>query len=166
MAKKKAFTVEQLRKFQMLALRLKDLGMHKRAISEQIAKLEQERVNVEEQIAQIEKQINDDFAELKNAEELLIPASTADEATNPTVQVKDTGYVKKETKEALLKKILSDYKRANPNTDTISYTEVKRTLDSQYNIQTKSITNFFIDLLPNYKTVGGNRNKAIVLPKG
>lgn len=32
-------------------------------------------------------------------------------------------------------------------------------------VNTRSIANFFLGILSDYKTIGGNRNKAIVLPK-
>jgi hypothetical protein len=62
-------------------------------------------------------------------------------------------------------KSLSDFKRANPAAKTISYTDVKNTLAETYKIKTRSIANFFLGILSDYETVGGNRNKAIVLPK-
>ncbi|MGB0599246.1 MAG: hypothetical protein ACPGLY_21390 [Rubripirellula sp.] len=60
---------------------------------------------------------------------------------------------------------LADYRRANPDAETVSYTEVKNTLAETCKINTRSITNFFLGSLCDYETVGGNRNKAIVLPE-
>ena len=60
---------------------------------------------------------------------------------------------------------MADYRRANPDAETVSYTEVKNALAETYKIKTRSITNFFLGILCDYETVGGNRNKAIVLPK-
>ena len=40
---------------------------------------------------------------------------------------------------------------------------VQKTLDNQYNIKTRSVSNFFNKLLPQYKKTGGNRNKCVVI---
>ena len=72
-------------------------------------------------------------------------------------------YVKEEQKKALFLKLFSDYRALNPNSTRVPFSWLKETLDNQYNIKTKTVSNFFNNILPEYQKTGGNRNRAIVI---
>ena len=67
--------------------------------------------------------------------------------------------------ELLLDKILTDFQLLNPKEKTCSFTHVKKELADKYDFKTRSISNFFHSQLENYKLIGGNRNRAIVMRK-
>ena len=161
MAKTKSFTIEQLQEFQRLSKRLKQIEGWKSEMDEQMAKLERQQRHAEEEAAEIQQRMSGEFAELGEVAELFSTSPVPDTA----LTLEETGYVTKDKKRLLFRKILADYRRANPDAETVSYTEVKNTLAETYKIKTRSITNFFLGILCDYETVGGNRNKAIVLPK-
>ena len=73
-------------------------------------------------------------------------------------------YVTEEQKKALLLKLFSDYQTLNSGATRVPFSWLKKTLDNQYNIKTRSVSNFFNKLLPQYKKTGGNRNKCVTLP--
>ena len=72
-------------------------------------------------------------------------------------------YVTEEQKKALLIKLFSDYRTLNSGATRVPFSWLKKTLDNQYNIKTRSVSNFFNKLLPQYKKTGGNRNKCVVI---
>lgn len=161
--KKKAFTVKELHEFQGMRNRLEQLGSIREEIQRQIENLRTkvDELNAEEE--ELSSKLARDFSELQNEEGLFATSET--DAASSTPLIDSTKYVKSEKKGPLLDSILRNYQQLNPKAKTISYSEVKRTLEERYGIQCRSIANFFVDQLPNYETVGGNRNKSIVLPK-
>ena len=72
-------------------------------------------------------------------------------------------YVTEEQKKTLLIKLFSDYQTLNSGATRVPFSWLKKTLDNQYNIKTRSVSNFFNKLLPQYKKTGGNRNKCVVI---
>ena len=72
-------------------------------------------------------------------------------------------YVTEEQKKALLLKLFSDYRALNPRSTRVPFSWLKKTLDNQYNIKTRSVSNFFTKLLPQYKKTGGKRNRCVVV---
>ena len=61
---------------------------------------------------------------------------------------------------------LADYRKANPDVETMSCTKLMNALAEINKINYRRITNFFLGSLCDYETVDGDRNKAIVLAKG
>ena len=162
MNEKHAFTIEQLHQFRQLSNRLRHLKMSKQEMADQIAKLEREQRQADEEAAEMEERLNGEFAELAEVADLF---STAQAVPDTILPLEETNYVTRDKKELLLVNMMRAYKRANPDANTITYTEVKKTLAETYKIKTRSIANFFLGILSDYQTVGGNRNKAIVIPK-
>lgn len=161
MSQSKSFTIEQLQEFQRLSKRLKQIEGWKAEMDEEMAKLERQQHHADEEAAEIRQRMSGEFAELGEVAELFTTSPVPDTA----LTLEETGYVTKDKKRLLFRKILADFKRANPEAETISYATVKNTLAETYKVNTRSIANFFLGILSDYKTVGGNRNKAIVLPK-
>lgn len=160
--KKKTFTVEELREFKTIRNRLTHLPNKREEIQRQIENLQAKLEELRAEEDELENRLSTDFAELQTEEGLF---STDQSGVAELPLIERTGYVKKEEKGPLLSAIIHDYQRANPKAKTVSYSYVKTTLDERFGIQCKSIANFFLEQLPDYETTGGNRNKAIVLPK-
>ena len=165
MAKQPAFTVEQLREYRGLMTRLTNATQQRMQLNLQIADLEEKEAMVDAEIEQLEALLGSKFDGLRQAEDLFTVLKNPGDEELAELEIEGTGYVKKETKEKLLRKIFADYRRANPQATAISYRDVKETLEQNYGIECRSIANFFVGMLDSYETVGGNRNKAIVLPK-
>ena len=72
-------------------------------------------------------------------------------------------YVTEEQKKALLLKLFSEYRALNPRSTQVPFSWLKKTLDNQYNIKTRSVSNFLTKLLPEYKKTGGKRNRCVVV---
>tara|TARA_B100000745_G_scaffold194066_1_gene127693 strand:+ start:218 stop:655 length:438 start_codon:yes stop_codon:yes gene_type:complete len=72
-------------------------------------------------------------------------------------------YVTEEQKKTLLIKLFSDYQTLNSGATRVPFSWLKKTLDNQYNIKTRSVSNFFNKLLSRYEKTGGNRNKCVVI---
>lgn len=161
MSQSKSFTIEQLQEFQRLSKRLTQIEGWKTEMVEQMGKLERQQRHADAEATEIQQRLSGEFAELGEVAELFSTSPVPDTA----LTLEETGYVTKDKKRLLFRKILADFKKANPEAETISYTEVKNTLAGTYKVNTRSIANFFLGILSDHKTIGGNRNKAIVLPK-
>ena len=55
---------------------------------------------------------------------------------------------------------------ANPKAKTFPFKELHQILEKDYQVETRSVTNFFKDILPKYELVGGTRTRSIVLKAG
>lgn len=160
MDEERAYTLEQIREFRRLKVRLGQIAIWQESISEQLAKLERQKRHAEEEAAAIEKRIVEEFSGLESVAELFSTSPVPDSALTPA----ETSYVTKDKKRLLLKKILQDFRTQNPKAQAVSYSHVKKELAAKYGIKTRSIANFFLGILSDYETTGGNKNKAIVLP--
>ncbi len=161
----RAFTVQQLREFRDLNTRLSNAMAQRMILNCQIAELEEKEAKIEAEIEEVTALLATDYMELSKADDLFAAGENPSDKELAEVQVEETSYVKKETKEKLLRKIFADYRKVDPKARTISYRHIKERLERDYNIECKSIANFFVGMLDRYETEGGNRNKAIVLPK-
>ena len=63
-------------------------------------------------------------------------------------------YVSKSKKEAILAKMLNDYRHLYPDQESIPFTWIKGELKERYGIQPKSISNFFVGILDKYELFG------------
>lgn len=72
-------------------------------------------------------------------------------------------FVTKHDKQRLLVKILRDFKKENPKASGMSFTAIRNVLVHRYKIETPSAGLFFRNEVKLFDTVGGNRNKEIVL---
>lgn len=158
---KQSITVESLIQFYGLRSELRGAIERAGQIAKQISDLELEKARAESEASKLKAMVSNDFGDLPgvlNGEEAIAGSLIS------SVQVEAAGYVKNGTKRRLLRQILRDYGLANPDAKTISYRTVKSVLEKDYGIQCKSIANFFVGMLDELETEGGNRNKQIVLP--
>ena len=82
------------------------------------------------------------------------------------VAIPNPKYVTADAKRELLTKILHDHRQENPEAQGMSYSAIKSVLQSRYGIETASAGLFFRNELKEWKTVGGNKNKSVVLKFG
>ena len=155
------FTIRDIEEFQKLNKRLQQLERWEQAIAEEREKLDRQEQHLVGERQDIQKKLKTTYKALSNAKSLF----STPKAENAPMEIESKHYVSANDKEMLLEKILNDYKLLNPKEKTCSFNHIKNELAQKYEIETRSISNFFVGLLSNYELVGGNRNKAIVMPK-
>lgn len=79
------------------------------------------------------------------------------------LKVYNPNYVTTNDKVKLLDKILTDYKAENPKSKSMSFSDIKNVLKNRYQVETNSAGLFFRNQIKEFETIGGNKNKAIVL---
>ena len=157
------FSAEDLRKVADLYKRKIQIENWKKEIDDKIYVLERQKLKADEELSAVLELLEGDYKELAEAAAEFADATKPTESGKPKVEIYNTGYVTNGDKEKLLKAILEDYKAENPEATHISYQQVKAVLDSRYNIQTRTIGNFFNRQLREHETTGGNKKKLIVL---
>ena len=66
-----------------------------------------------------------------------------------------------EKKKRLFPQIMSEYLAVHPKAESVPFTWIKSQLAEKYQIECRSISNFFVGILDEYELVGGNRNRAV-----
>ena len=66
-----------------------------------------------------------------------------------------------EKKKRLFPQIMSEYLAVHPKAESVPFTWIKSHLAEKYQIECRSISNFFVGILDEYELVGGNRNRAV-----
>lgn len=132
-------------------------------IAGKINTLERQRSAAEKELAAIQAILNADPDLTAIARQIIEKAVALQEAGSAQVVVKNPRYVSSDSKKKLLLGILENYRQENPDADGMSYAAIKSVLRSQYGIETASAGLFFRNELKGWKTMGGNRNKRVVL---
>ena len=152
------FTTKDLQDFVNLKNSQQELNNQVTVVEQEIVKLHNNVHTINNKIK--ENQIKlEQYKELENVKEmfnLIEPEQRIDNIR--------TNYVTEEQKKTLLLKLFSEYLALNPRSTRVPFSWLKKTLDNQYNIKTRSVSNFFTKLLPQYKLTGGNRNRCVVVP--
>ena len=123
-----------------------------------MAKLERQKVHQKEELAELQKEIKKKFAALDGQTELFSVEDQAVDRIAPQNVKKGIGL---EAKKRLLPTIIGEYLATHSGEDKIPFTWIKKQLEEKYDIKCRSISNYFIGVLDDYKLVGGNRNRAI-----
>jgi len=153
------FSIEQIEDFQKLTKRLSQLEKWDRAIADEQEKLQRQKRHLDDEKADIQKKVKTTYKALNQAKSLFSTSDVPDTA----LDIEATHYVTTSKKELLLDKILADFQLLNPKEKTCSFQHVKKELSEKYDIETRTISNFFNAQLQNFKLAGGNRNRSIVL---
>ena len=64
-------------------------------------------------------------------------------------------------KKRLLCQVMSKYLAVHPTAESVPFTWIKSHLAETYQIECRSISNFFVGILDAYELVGDNRNRAV-----
>ena len=125
--------------------------------------VEQEIIKLAKTLDSINKQMEINTTKLEQYKDLENVKGMFKFLDPARVEITRPNYVTDEQKKALLLKLFTDYQTCNPGATRVPFSWLKKTLDNQYNIKTRSVSNFFNKLLPQYKKTGGNRNKCVVI---
>ena len=126
--------------------------------------VEQEIIKLAKTLDSINKQMEINTTKLEQYKDLENVKGMFKFLDPARVEITRPNYVTDEQKKTLLLKLFADYQTCNPDATRVPFSWLKKTLDNQYNIKTRSVSNFFNKLLPQYKKTGGNRNKCVTLP--
>lgn len=157
------FSIPELLKFQMLQTNLKQIEKEISEIDSEIELLQQKKTEATKRIEDINADLNGKYKELSKAmtKNKLVPLSPFE---SENIQIESPHYVSKFEKELLLSKMISEYRRLYfPNKGAVPFSWIKSQLKEKYDIETKSISNFFVGILDKYELVGGNKNRSISL---
>ena len=125
--------------------------------------IQKEMIKIQKNLDSINNKIEINKTKLKQYKELENVKGMFNFIGPEPIEDIQPNYVTEEQKKALLIKLFSDYQTLNSGATRVPFSWLKKTLDNQYNIKTRSVSNFFNKLLPQYKKTGGNRNKCVVI---
>ena len=151
------YSTQDLQDFVNLKNSKKQLAEQTKTVHLEILKLQSREIELKVRTLRIMQKL-ERYNELENVKEMFNFLQPEERIGNIR-----PNYVTEEQKKALLLKLFSDYRVLNPRSTRVPFSWLKKTLDNQYNIKTRSVSNFFTKLLPQYKKTGGNRNKCVVI---
>ena len=152
------YSAKDLQDFVNLKNAQQQLNNQAKVIQQEIVKLHNNANAINNRLKENQSKL-EQYKELENVKEMfnLIEPEERIDNIRPN-------YVTEEQKKTLLLKLFSEYRALNPRSTRVPFAWLKKTLDNQYNIKTRSVSNFFTKLLPQYKKTGGNRNRCVVVP--
>lgn len=109
------------------------------------------------------KEVLDKDTELTAVARQMLNMALEMHTNKDSLNIYNPNYVTTGDKVKLLEKILSDYKAENPKSKSMSFTDIKNVLKNRYQVETNSAGLFFRNQIKEYETIGGNKNKAVVL---
>ncbi|MGI9459117.1 MAG: hypothetical protein ACR2NF_03885 [Pirellulales bacterium] len=83
----------------------------------------------------------------------------------PTIKAFNPKYVTTADKQRMLERIIADHQKSHPEATSVSYRHIRNRLVHDYQIANATTASFFRNELKNYETIGGNKNKEIVIKK-
>ena len=135
-------------------------------LADKIASLQKQRQTADRELAALQEILDADPEVTVIARRMMQKAVSTAGGRSAGVAIPNPRYVTADAKRELLSKILHDHRQENPEAQGMSYTAIKQVLQSQYGIETASAGLFFRNELKGWKTVGGNKNKSVVLKFG
>ena len=152
------YSTKDLQDFVNLKNSKKQLAEQTKTVHLEILKLQSREIELKVRTLRIMQKL-ERYNELENVKEMFNFLQPEERIGNIR-----PNYVTEEQKKALLLKLFSDYRALNPRSTRVPFSWLKKTLDNQYNIKTRSVSNFFTKLLPQYKKTGGKRNRCVIIP--
>ena len=73
-------------------------------------------------------------------------------------------YVSTADKQKILERIIADHQKTHPEATSVSYRHIRNELTHRFGVAA-STASFFRDQLKEFDTIGGNKNKEIVIKK-
>lgn len=130
-----------------------------REMEENIAALHVQRNAILRSLEEISPILNSDPSLTLVARRLMEQAGVEDAGfTLPNPKCVDSN-----NKQRLITKILNDFQRENPNADGMSFKAIKNVLKQRYGVTTSSAGLFFRNEIKKFVTIGGNKNKQILI---
>ena len=156
---KKTFSIDQLEAYRKLKNRQAQLERWSESIAEEMAKLERQKRHQVEELDDITREIKKKFADLDKHEQLFVNKQRNDNVHD----IKGAKYVTHDQKEILLERCISEYKALHPESKNLPYTWLKQHLASKYDIECRTVSQFFKNVWVDSDFAGGNKNRSLVL---
>lgn len=156
------FSVEQLLEYKKRKKRQSQLTAWGEDLEQEMQTLTRKRERQAKDLRALEASIAKEFSELEKTSSLFNWSGIPDQ----TLSLEDRKYVTQEKKEIIFNSLIEKFKTANPKAKTFPFKELHQMLEKDYQVETRSVTNFFKDILPKYELVGGTRTRSIVLKAG
>jgi len=158
----KRFSVEEMLEYKKLKRRQGQLALWAIKLGEDMDKLIKQQQHHKQESDELEAKLAGEFSELEEASTLFNWSDVPDQ----NLSLEDRNYVTNEKKQLIIKSLLQKFQRANPDVDRIPFKTLHKMLEQDFQVETRSITNFFKNQLPEYELVGGTRNRSVVLGSG
>ncbi|MDB4368475.1 hypothetical protein N9Z38_02990 [Mariniblastus sp.] len=162
---KKTFSIDQIESYQKLKKRQRQLVRWSESIADEMAKLERQKRHQEDELKEINKQIKSKFAGLDKHEELFVleQAKILTDSVKAFHAIVGAKYITHDQKELLLERCISEYKALNPESQNLPFKWLKQHLATKYEIECRSVSQFFKDTWEGSEFEGGNKNRSLVL---
>lgn len=155
----KTFSIEQIKTYQKLKKRQRQLLRWQESITEEVAKLEGQKRYQEEELIAVSKDIASKFAGLDEHEQLFA-VQQRNENMSSIIGAK---YITHDQKEELLERCIMEYRALHPDSQNLPFRWLKDHLASKYEINCRSVSPFFKDVWGDCEFAGGNKNRSLVL---
>ena len=152
------FSVDEIQQFHKLKTREQQLLKWRASIDDEMERLKRQKRHQSEELEELQATINKKFAALNSQSELFSLAT--DWSSGLTVDEVKKG-MSSDKKKRLFPQIMSEYLAVHPKAESVPFTWIKSQLAEKYQIECRSISNFFVGILDEYELVGGNRNRAV-----
>ena len=152
------FSVDEIQQFHKLKTREQQLLKWRASIDDEMERLKRQKRHQSEELEELQATINKKFAALNSQSELFSLAT--DWSSGRSVDEVKKG-MSSEKKKRLFPQIMSEYLAVHPKAESVPFTWIKSHLAEKYQIECRSISNFFVGILDEYELVGGNRNRAV-----
>ena len=152
------FSVDEIQQFHKLKTREQQLLKWRASIDDEMERLKRQKRHQSEELEELQATINKKFAALNSQSELFSLAT--DWSSGLSVDEVKKG-MSSEKKKRLFPQIMSEYLAVHPKAESVPFTWIKSHLAEKYQIECRSISNFFLGILDAYELVGGNRNRAV-----
>lgn len=144
-------------------VRERQLENWRKEIADRIAKLLAQQKHAESEAVEIQGVLDADPELTAVARQLIKEAGDLKGSGDDEFSIYNPNYVTSDDKRKLLAKVLRDFRRENPNSETMSFAAIKAVLKSRYGIETASAGLFFRSEIKDWETRGGNKNKSVLL---
>ena len=159
----KTFSIDQIESYQKLKKRQRQLVRWSESIADEMAKLERQKRHQEDELKEINKQIKNKFASLDKHEELFAAYQAFNDSLGTFDEIIGARYVTHDQKEMLLERCISEYRALNPESQNLPFKWLKQHLATKYDIECRSVSQFFKDTWEGSEFEGGNKNRSLVL---
>jgi hypothetical protein len=156
----------QLQAVSKALIRERQVRAWAKELADKVATLQKQRQTAERELASIQEILDADPELTAVARRMMQKAAPAAGGRSAGVAIPNPRYVTADAKRELLTKILHDHRQENPEAQGMSYSAIRQVLQSRYGIETASAGLFFRNELKEWKSVGGNKNKSVVLKFG
>ena len=153
------FSVDEIQQFHKLKTREQQLLKWRASIDDEMERLKRQKRHQSEELEELQATINKKFAALNSQSELFSLAT--DWSSGLSVDAVKKGMFSEKKQRLVTHQMMGEYLAVQPTAESLPFTWIKSHLAEKYQIECRSMSNFFVGILDAYELVGGNRNRAV-----